>query len=117
MNGTFTIGQPCQISKNQAIREMSEITKPANVVCKHCQHRRQTKVEFKTKEYSTTKSLEVVHIDLCGAMRTKGLEGELYFMLIIDDYIRMKWVFFLKKKSETFECFRIFKEIVKMKLI
>ena len=24
----------------------------------------------------------------------------------------MTWVFFLKKKSETFECFKIFKEVV-----
>ena len=57
--------------------------------CKHCQHGKQTKVEFKTKEYSTTNPLEIVHTDLCGPMRTKGLEGELYFMLLIDDYTRM----------------------------
>ena len=33
-------------------------------------------------------------------------------MLLIDDYTRMKWVCFLKKKSEAFECFKIFKEMV-----
>ena len=61
---------------------------------------------------STTKPLEIVHIDLCGPMRTKGLEGELYFMLLIDDYTRMTWVCFLKKKSEAFEHFTIFNEMV-----
>ena len=45
-------------------------------------------------------------------MRTKGLEGELYFMLLVDDYTRMTWVCFLKKKSKAFECFKIFKEMV-----
>ena len=45
-------------------------------------------------------------------MRTKGLEGELYFMLLIVDYTRMTWVYFLKKKSKAFECFKIFKEMV-----
>ena len=70
------------------------------------------KVEFKTKEYSTTKPLEIVHTNLCGTMRTKGLEGELYFMLLIVDYTRMTWVYFLKKKSKAFECFKIFKEMV-----
>jgi hypothetical protein len=45
-------------------------------------------------------------------MRTKGLNGEQYFMLLIDDYTRMTAVCFLKKKSEAFECFRIFKEMV-----
>ena len=70
------------------------------------------KVEFKTKEYSTTKPLELMHTDLHGPMRTKGLEGELYFMLLVDDYTRMTWVYFLKKKSEAFEHFTIFKEMV-----
>ena len=92
---------------------MPKITNPANSVCKQFQHGKQTKVEFKIKEYSTTKPLELVHIDLCGPMRTKGLEGEIYFMLRVDDYTRMTWVCFLKKKSETFEHFIIFKEMVK----
>ena len=43
-------------------------------------------------------------------MRTKGQEGELYFMLLIDDYTRMTTVCFLKKKSEAFEWFKIFNE-------
>jgi transposase InsO family protein len=63
-------------------------------------------------EYSTTKPLEIVHTDLCWTIRTKVLEGELYFMILIDDYTRMTWVCFLKKKSKAFECFKIFKEIV-----
>ena len=45
-------------------------------------------------------------------MRTKGLDGELYFMLMIDDYTRMTATNFLKKKSEAFECFKIYKELV-----
>ena len=91
---------------------MAEIIKPVNAICKQCQHGKQTKVEFKTKECTTTKSLELVHNDMCGPMRTKGLKGELYFMLLVDDYTRMTWVCFLKKKSEAFEDFVIFKEMV-----
>ena len=53
-----------------------------------------------------------MHIDLCGLMRKKGLEGELYFNMLIFYYTRMTWVCFLKKKSEAFECFGIFKEMV-----
>ena len=87
-----------KIKKKHVIREMLEITKPTNVICKHCQHGNQTKVDFKTKEYSTTKPLEIVHTDLCGPMRKKGIEGELYFMLLIDYSTRMAWVCFLKKK-------------------
>jgi transposase InsO family protein len=101
-----------KINKNEAVRQMPEISKLANTICKHCQHGKQTRARFRIKEYSTTKPLEIVHTDLCGPMRTKGLNGEQYFMLLIDDYTRMIRVCFLKKKSEAFKCFRIFKEMV-----
>ena len=73
---------------------------------------KQTRVEFKTKEHSTTRPLDLVHTDLCGPTRSKGLNGEEYFMLLIDDFSRMTWVYLLKKKSEAFGCFKIFKEQV-----
>jgi hypothetical protein len=56
--------------------------------------------------------LEIVHTDICGPMRTKALNGEQYFMLLIDHYTRMIAVSFLKKKSEAFINFKIFKEMV-----
>ena len=46
-----------------------------------------------------TRPLEIVHTDLAGPTRTKGLKGEKYFMLLVDDYTRMNEVCFLKNKS------------------
>jgi hypothetical protein len=48
-----------------------------------------------------------VHIDLVGRTTTKGLKGERYFMLLVDDYTRMPAIFFLKNKSEAFENFKM----------
>ena len=90
------------ISKKQSIREILEITKPTNTLCEHCQYGKQTKVEFMLKEYSTKKSLEISHLVLCGKMRTKGINGEKYLMLLINDYTRTTWVCFFKKKSKYF---------------
>jgi transposase InsO family protein len=67
---------------------------------------------FKSKEYSTTKPLEIVHIDLVGPTKTNGLKCEKYFMLLVDDYTKMNVVCFLKNKSEAFENFKIYKEMV-----
>jgi hypothetical protein len=53
-----------------------------------------------------------VHTDLAGPTTTKGLKGEKYFMLLVDDYTRMTTVCFLKNKSEAFENFKIYKEMV-----
>ena len=88
---------------------MPKIVKPQNLVCKHCQHGKQTKSNFKSKEHATSHPLEIVHTNLRGPTRTKILQGEYYFMLFIDDYTRMTWVTFLKEKSESFDKFKIFK--------
>ena len=56
--------------------------------------------------------LDIVHIDLRGPTKTRGFYGERYFMILVDDFSRMMWVAFLKEKSETFDKFKIFKNIV-----
>jgi hypothetical protein len=53
-----------------------------------------------------------VHTDLVGPTKKKGLKGEKYLMVLVDDYTRMTAVCFLKNKSEDFENFKIYKEIV-----
>ena len=65
-----------KVRKREAIREMIQIMKPTNTLCKHCQQGKQTKTRFKSKEYSTTKPLEIVHTDIVGPTTTKGLKGE-----------------------------------------
>ena len=96
---------------------MPKISKPSNTLCEACWHDKQTKVQFKTKEHFTSHPLEFIHTDLCGPVRKKDLDGELYFMLMIDDYTRMTTVSFLKKKFEAFECFKSTMSWSKMKLI
>ena len=48
---------------------------------------------------------------MCGPSRKEGTGKENYFMLVIDDYSRLTWVTFLKKKSKAFENFKVFKAL------
>jgi hypothetical protein len=64
-----------KVRKREEVREIPQITKPTNTLCKHCQQGNQTKTRFKSKEYSTTRPLEIVHIDLARPTTTKGLKG------------------------------------------
>jgi hypothetical protein len=57
-----------------------------------------------------------MHNDLVGPTRTKGLKGEKYFMLLVDDYTRMNAVYFLRKKLEAFDNFNIYKEMVEIEI-
>jgi hypothetical protein len=88
-----------KVSRREAVREMPQITKPTNTLCKHFQQGKQTKTRFKSKEYSTRRPQEIVHTNLVGTTTTKGLKGEKYFMLLVDDHTRMTAIFFLKNKS------------------
>jgi transposase InsO family protein len=99
-------------NRKQIVREIPQITKPTNTLYKNCQQRKQTKTRFKSKEYSMTRPLEIVHTDLVRPTTTKGLKVEKYFMLLVDDYTRMTAVFFLMNKSEAFENFKVYKEMV-----
>jgi hypothetical protein len=76
-------------SKNGVVKDIPKFIEPSDPDCKQCQLGKQTKVIFKLKEYSTSKPLEIVHTDLYGPSRTKIIQGEHYFMLIIDEYKRM----------------------------
>jgi transposase InsO family protein len=101
-----------KFKKREAIREIPQITKQTNTLCKNCQQGKQTKTRFKSKEYSMTRAIEIVHTDLVGTTTTKGLKGDKYFMLLVDDYTRMTTILFLRNKSETFENFKVYKEMV-----
>jgi hypothetical protein len=85
-----------KVNKKEAVRDMPKIIKLSNFDCRHCQHGNMTRVRFNTKEYSTSKTLELVHKYLYGPTRTRNIQGEHYFILLIDDYTRMTWLSFLK---------------------
>jgi hypothetical protein len=95
-----------------AVRNLPKIIKASNVMCRHCQLGKQTRIKFKAKEYTTSKPLELAHTDLCGPTRTKILQGESFFMLFINDFTRMGWICFLKKKSEALNKFKALKTLV-----
>jgi len=56
--------------------------------------------------------LELVHTDLCGPAKIRSVQGDRYFMLLIDDYSWMMWVAFLKEKIEALDKFKVFKVMV-----
>ncbi|KAK9073356.1 hypothetical protein SSX86_007680 [Deinandra increscens subsp. villosa] len=69
-------------------------------------HRRakQHRTSFKPKvESSISKPLELLHMDLFGPTRVMSLGKRSYCFVIIDDFSRYTWVFFLKTKDETAE--------------
>jgi transposase InsO family protein len=50
----------------------------------------------------TERSCELFHMDLVGPARVCSVGGKWYVLVIVDDYSRYAWVFFLADKGETF---------------
>ncbi|GKC31109.1 integrase, catalytic region, zinc finger, CCHC-type containing protein, partial [Tanacetum coccineum] len=56
---------------------------------------------------STKRCLELLHMDLFGPSAIKSYGGNLYTLVVVDDYSRYTWTRFLKTKNEAFEKFEI----------
>jgi transposase InsO family protein len=57
---------------------------------------------------TTTRPLEMLHMDLFGPITYISIDGNKYGLVIIDDYSRFTWVFFLQDKCETQEVLKKF---------
>ena len=51
---------------------------------------------------STTRPLELLHMDLFDPSKTTSLGGNYYALVIVDDFSRLTWTLFLESKSDTF---------------
>ncbi|GJX83859.1 retrovirus-related pol polyprotein from transposon TNT 1-94 [Tanacetum coccineum] len=57
---------------------------------------------------SNHSKLELLHIDLCGPMLVASINRKRYILVIVDDYSRFTWVYFLRTKDETPEIIQNF---------
>lgn len=72
--------------------------------CEACVMGKQARQSFPAgRAWRASRKLQLIHADLCGPIQTKYLGGSRYFLLFVDDYSRLCWVYFLKHKDETFE--------------
>lgn len=76
-------------------------------LCDACQKGKQTKATFKSKNVmSTSRPLQLLHMDLFGPSRTKSFGGNFYALVIVDDFSRFSWTLFLVHKSDAFKAFK-----------
>ena len=54
----------------------------------------------------TTHPGELLHMDTVGPSRVMSVGGKWYVLVIVDDFSRYSWVFFMRTKDETFEFVR-----------
>jgi transposase InsO family protein len=78
-------------------------------ICSACQAGKQVGVHRPHKNIMTIdRPLELLHIDLFGPIAYISIGGSKYCLVIMDDYSRFTWVFFLQEKSQTQETLKGF---------
>ncbi|XP_048228241.1 uncharacterized protein LOC125369515 [Ricinus communis] len=97
-------------SRSDAYMEKTEIHQ--DVVCPGCQYGKSHRLPFPNSKNRAIAALQLVHSDLMGPTRIPSYNGFHYVMVLVDDFSRFTWVFFLEHKSETFFNFIQFKEQV-----
>lgn len=79
------------------------------ITCECCIQGKMTRKSLPKESHSRANAvLDLVHTDLCGPIPYITPTGNRYVLTFIDDYSRYTKVYFLKRKSEVFEKFKIY---------
>ncbi|GKE04345.1 retrovirus-related pol polyprotein from transposon TNT 1-94, partial [Tanacetum coccineum] len=85
--------------------------------CDACRIGKQAHASHKAKNIvSTTRCLELLHMDLFGSSAIWSYGGNRYTLVIIDDYSRYTWTRFRKDKTKDFDQFNIFSKKIENQL-
>src|SRR4051812_40230607 len=88
---------------------LSEVKFDKDRLCSACEAGKITKKHHSAKTImTTTRPLELLHMDLFGPQNYASLGGNKYSLVIVDDFSRYTWAFFLDDKSKVVEIFKSF---------
>ncbi|GJR36162.1 integrase, catalytic region, zinc finger, CCHC-type containing protein [Tanacetum coccineum] len=78
-------------------------------LCSACERGKSKKASHPPKLIPSDYSkLELLHMDLCSPMRVASVNGKKYILVIVDDFSRFTWVYFLRSKDEIPEIIKKF---------
>nr|GEW45238.1 retrovirus-related Pol polyprotein from transposon TNT 1-94 [Tanacetum cinerariifolium] len=86
-------------------------------VCDVCLIEKHSRASFPKKAKArSTSPLDLVYGDLCGPITPPTPSGKKYIFLLVDDYSRYMWVYFLTTKDQAFDTFREYKKSIENEL-
>jgi len=95
-----------KLSKHDLVHGLPSYKFEKDRICDACVKEKQVRSSFKPKKcVSTTRPLELLHMDLCGPIPVRSLKDSSYILVIVNDYSCFTWLSFLKEKNEAFHKF------------
>ncbi|CAN1339431.1 Retrovirus-related Pol polyprotein from transposon TNT 1-94 [Linum perenne] len=91
------------------VRGLPNLKTNQDFFCQACVQGKQTRTSFKKiSGVFTDHPLELIHMDLFGPANVRSLGGKSFAFVIVDDFSRFTWVFFLARKDECLSVFQTF---------
>jgi hypothetical protein len=98
-----------KLLKDEHILRLTNVHFEKDRICRACQAEKQVGVPHPPKSImTTTQPLELIHMDLFRPVAYLSLGGYKYGLVIVDDYFRFTWVFFLYDKCQVRDKVKIF---------
>ncbi|GJU75880.1 retrovirus-related pol polyprotein from transposon TNT 1-94 [Tanacetum coccineum] len=90
------------LSKNDIVIGIPKLKFIKDHLCSSCELGKAKQKSFHTKTTLSSKRwLQILHMDLCGPIKVESFNGKKYMLVIVDDYSRCTWTYFLRSKDET----------------
>nr|GEY42108.1 retrovirus-related Pol polyprotein from transposon TNT 1-94 [Tanacetum cinerariifolium] len=97
------------LAKNDLVSGLPKFKYAKEQLFPSCEQGQSKRASHQVKPVSNSKQrLHLLHMDLCGPMRVESINGKRYVLVVVDDYSRYTWVYFLRTKDETPEVIKSF---------
>jgi hypothetical protein len=107
--GHVAMKQLKKLTTHNLVNGLKDVEFEKNKLCSACQAGKQVgSSHTKKSTMSTCKVFDLMHMDLFGPTTYLSIGGNKYGFVIVDDFTRFTWVFFLSDKSEVFDTFKTF---------
>jgi hypothetical protein len=105
--GHLSFNLLCRLSGLGLLQGLSLLKFESDLVCAPYHHGKMIVASHSPVNTVMTEHLgQLLHMDTVGPSRVRSMGGKWYVLVIVDDYSRYSWVFFLESKDEVFEHFR-----------
>ncbi|KAI3758780.1 hypothetical protein L6452_06352 [Arctium lappa] len=106
-----------QLARQGIVKGVPELRFEKNSLCPACEMGKMKRTSHKAKtKFSSSTPLELIHMDLCGPMRTQSINGKKYILVMIDEYSRYTWLEILRNKSDAAELIIEFLKKIQVRL-
>nr|GFA80575.1 hypothetical protein [Tanacetum cinerariifolium] len=90
------------LSKNDVVVGLPNLKFIKDHLCSSYELGKAKRKSFQPKATPSSKGwLQLLHMDLCGPMRVASINGKKIVLVIVDNYSRYTWTYFLRSKDET----------------